>query len=195
MESDVPSQCSKQPDTSLYPETDTTPSHLIYLPSILILYYNLYLCLPSGLGFPSGFPTITLYAFLFSPTYATQYGYLILLNILRTMQTTKLFIMQFDPSSSFFIHLRPKYFPQNPFQTLSDCAGAFETSTVTSATSREISVFILRVWKTQIPLSKPKPGGAISGFNGGRLTYSTEGFRYFLQTLQSNNGTVPETGY
>jgi len=44
----------------------------------------------------------------------------------------KPFIMQFDPSSSFFFHLRPKYFLQNPFQTSSDCVRSSETSAVTN---------------------------------------------------------------
>jgi len=116
-------RAQKKPDICLYSETDTTPSHLNSLPSILILYYNLHLCLPSGLFFPSGFPTLTLHAYLFSPICGAQYFWII--------QTMKPFIMQFDPSSSFFLHLRPKYFPQKPFQTPSDCVGSSEASAVT----------------------------------------------------------------
>jgi hypothetical protein len=59
--------CSQEPSTGPYPEPyQSTPSHPIFLRSILILFTHLRLSIPSGL-FPSGLPTNILYAFLFSP--------------------------------------------------------------------------------------------------------------------------------
>jgi hypothetical protein len=56
------SQCSQEPSTGPYPETDwSSPYHPISLRSIL-MSIHLRLGLPSGL-FPSGFPTNILYAF------------------------------------------------------------------------------------------------------------------------------------
>jgi hypothetical protein len=48
----------------------STPSHLVSLSSIFILFSHVHLDLPNGL-FPSGFQTKILHAFLISPTCAT----------------------------------------------------------------------------------------------------------------------------
>ena len=53
---------------------------LLFLQDILILSSHLYLCLPSGL-FPSGFPTKTLYIFLFYSMCATCSTHFIFLDI------------------------------------------------------------------------------------------------------------------
>jgi hypothetical protein len=57
----------------------STPLQPIYKRSISILSTHLRLGLPRGL-FPSGFPTNNLYAFLFSPIWATCPSHAILLN-------------------------------------------------------------------------------------------------------------------
>jgi hypothetical protein len=67
------SLCSQEPSTRPYPEpvwSSPHHSHPISPRSILILSTHLLLGLHSGL-FPSGFPTIILYAFLVSPILAT----------------------------------------------------------------------------------------------------------------------------
>jgi hypothetical protein len=63
--------CSQEPSTSLYPEPDQSSTYHIILSKIdFNIVHHLCLGLPSGL-FPSGFPTIILYAFLFSPIRTT----------------------------------------------------------------------------------------------------------------------------
>jgi hypothetical protein len=93
--------------------------NLTPLRSILILYTNLRLGLPSGL-FPSGFPTNIIHAFLFSPNSCympcpshppwldhSNYTW-------RRVQITKLLVMQFSSLSRHFVSLRYKYPPQHP---------------------------------------------------------------------------------
>jgi hypothetical protein len=80
------------------------PPHPISLKSALILSCHLSLGLPSG-PFPSGFPTIILYAFFLS---SSNY-------IWRKAQVTKLLIMQFSSASSYhFIPLRSEYSQNHP---------------------------------------------------------------------------------
>jgi hypothetical protein len=92
----------------------TTTSHVT---SILILSTPLCLCLPSGLFF-AGFPTVIIYAFLFSPIRATCSAHPPWLNhsnyTWRGVQVMKLLIMQFPPNSCHFIPLSSKYSLQHP---------------------------------------------------------------------------------
>jgi hypothetical protein len=71
--------CSQEP----YPEPDqSSPYHpILSLRSILVLFTHQHLGLPSGL-FPSGLPTKTLYAFLFSPIRVTFPAHLILHDLI-----------------------------------------------------------------------------------------------------------------
>ena len=85
-----------------------------------------------------------------------------------------------------FKHLHTVYFPPKRRQL---------PDSLFRSTSREIRIFILRVWKTPSPLYNSQWGRATSDLNVGRHTDSPEGFRGFIQTLQSNIDKVPNTGY
>jgi hypothetical protein len=83
--------CSQEPSTDPYPEPDQSRPYypiLSLFTSILILYTDLRLGLPSGL-YPSGFPTNTLYAFLLSPILATCPAHIILLNLIILINLAK----------------------------------------------------------------------------------------------------------
>jgi hypothetical protein len=87
---------------------------------VLLLSFYLCLVLPSSL-FYAGFPTKTLYAFLFFPMcdmfHASYISLLIALitfvdrpnNICQEVQIIKLLIMQFSPASCYSFHLRYRF--------------------------------------------------------------------------------------
>ena len=79
--------------------------------SSFILSFHLSLGLPSGL-FPSGFPTKTLYAPLFSPhtRYMPRPS-----HFSRRVKIIQLFILQFPPLPCYLVPPRPKHSPQRPF--------------------------------------------------------------------------------
>jgi hypothetical protein len=87
----------------------TTPS---YLRSISVLSSQLRLGLPRGL-LPSGFPTKTRYALLFSLMHATHPVHLLLnfiyLYLVKGGNYEAPLIMQFSPASYHFISLRSKF--------------------------------------------------------------------------------------
>ena len=62
-----------------------TPSHPIYLRSILIISYHSRQGIPSGL-FHSGIPTKILYAFLFSPIFVTCPANLIIIDLVTRVK-------------------------------------------------------------------------------------------------------------
>jgi hypothetical protein len=92
-------------------------SQQIYLRSILILSSHLRWVLSSGL-FPSRFLTETLYAPLLFPICATGPTHLIPLDLINCItfgeENYKPLSASLFPSPSYFLPLRPKYFPQNP---------------------------------------------------------------------------------
>jgi hypothetical protein len=96
--------------------------HPITLSSILILSSHLRLSLPSGL-YPCGFPTEILQTF-FSPMRVIFHPRdFIILTIWRSVQVTKLFIMQLSPFSYHFILLRPSFLLSTLFPyTLNLCS-------------------------------------------------------------------------
>ena len=94
--------------------------HPVTLRSSLILYSTLFLCLPSGLH-SSGFPTNTLYSFLFCLSFLTchipqqsHFPWFVDPNFTYwTVQIMKV-LLSFSPSACYFLPLRPKYLPQHP---------------------------------------------------------------------------------
>jgi hypothetical protein len=107
----------------------STPTHPIFLRSILILSTNPYLGLQCGF-FPSGYHTNNLYTLLFSSVHATYPAHLTSLHLqlarsnlyMANSQITKLPIMQFLSPSHHFILPQSKYSPQHPFSnTFSLC--------------------------------------------------------------------------
>ena len=98
--------------------SQVTPVHVlkpISLRSILTLSCNLWLGHISL--FPSGFPSIFLYAPHLSPIHATCPLYHIWFVDIYNMwwvQIIKVCIMQSSPVSCFLIPIRPKYLPQHP---------------------------------------------------------------------------------
>jgi hypothetical protein len=116
-----------QPPIPILSQLNPLHHQPIYQRSILIPSSHLRLGLLSGL-FPLGFPTITLYTFLSSPTRATCPAHLIRLDFICLMtiwgwvQNRKLHIVQFTSLSCYFNPRRSKYTPQNLFSnTLSLC--------------------------------------------------------------------------
>jgi hypothetical protein len=82
MEPEVSLPYSQEPATSPYPQPDeSSPSYLMSLTSILISSNHLCLGLPRRL-LPSGFPTKTLYALLFSHMRTTDTVHLTLLDLI-----------------------------------------------------------------------------------------------------------------
>jgi hypothetical protein len=104
-----------------YPEPDqSSPYHpILSQRSILISSTHIRLGLPSGI-FLSGFPTHTLYEFLFSPfvLHALSISHPPWLDhanyIWQRIQVMKLPIMQFPPISCHIISLQSKHSPQHP---------------------------------------------------------------------------------
>jgi hypothetical protein len=93
-------------------------SHCIYLRSILRLSFHLRLGLPSGL-FPSFFQAkilcfshLTLACYMTGPCRPPWFYHLS--NIWRSLQVTKLLVVQSSPASCHFLCLRSKYSPQHP---------------------------------------------------------------------------------